>query len=112
MAKKEKPAAHHIIAQQLFTDISQLIEQSRRSVALTVNRELSMLYWHIGKTICLKVLKGDRASYGEQIVATLWQQLSIRYGKGFTRSALSRMMNFYKYFPDEQKVATLSQQLS
>jgi len=112
MAKKEKPVAHHTIAAQLFDDISYLIEQSKTVVALTVNRELSMLYWRIGKTICLKVLKGDRASYGDQIVASLGQQLTMRYGKGFTRPALSRMMNFYKLFADEQIVATLWQQLS
>ena len=36
----------------------------------------------------------------------------MRYGKGFTSPALSRMMNFYKLFADEQIVATLWQQLS
>jgi predicted nuclease of restriction endonuclease-like (RecB) superfamily len=36
----------------------------------------------------------------------------MRYGKGFTRPALSRMMNFYKLFADKQIVASLGQQLS
>ncbi len=34
------------------------------------------------------------------------------FGKGFTISALSRLLNFYKLFQDDKIVATLSQQLS
>lgn len=112
MAKKEKPVVHHIVAAELFNDISKLIEQTKGAVAMTVNRELSMLYWSIGRTICLKVLEGRRASYGDQIVSTVSKQLARCYGRGFTRPVLSKMINFYKLFADEQIVATLSQQLS
>jgi len=112
MAKKGKSLSHHTIAAELFNDISKLIEHARGTIAITVNRELSMLYWSIGRTICIKVLEGGRASYGDQIVSTLSKQLARRYGRGFTRSALSKMMNFYKLFAEEQIVATLWQQLS
>ena len=112
MAKKGKPVSHHTIAAELFNDISKLVERARGTVAMAVNRELSMLYWYIGRAVCLKVLEDNRASYGDQIVATLSQQLTMRYGKGFTKSALSRMMSFYRFFPDEKNVATLSQKLS
>jgi predicted nuclease of restriction endonuclease-like (RecB) superfamily len=58
------------------------------------------------------LLKNKRADYGETIIATLSQQLAMAYGKGFTISNINRMINFYKGFNDEQKIATLSQQLS
>ncbi len=35
----------------LFADISQLIEQSRTWVAASVNIELTLLYWQVGKRI-------------------------------------------------------------
>ena len=73
---------------------------------------MTLLYWHIGKTIGAFLLKNKRADYGESIIATLSQQLSIACGKGFTPSNINRMINFHKKFNDEQKIATLSQQLS
>jgi len=112
MKRRQRHTPYSNVSQELFNDISGLIERSRKTVALTVNRELTMLYWQIGRMIAVRVLKGDRAIYGEEIVATLSQQLTMAYGKGFTRSALSRMVNFYKVFTDEEKVATVSQQLS
>ena len=100
------------IVEGLYNDISFLIEQSKKHVALVVNKEMTLLYWYIGKTISTSLLKNKRADYGESIIATLSQQLSIAYGKGFTASNINRMINFYKKFNDEQKIATLSQQLS
>jgi hypothetical protein len=59
-----------------------------------------------------EVLRDGRAEYGEQIIATLSQQLASDYGKGFSASALTRMVKFAEAFPDEAILATLSQGLS
>jgi len=37
--------------ENLFDKISGLIEQARRKVATTINQEMVLLYWNIGKTI-------------------------------------------------------------
>jgi hypothetical protein len=42
----------------------------------------------------------------------LASRLTIEYGQGFSHSSLTRMVKFYDYLPDQQIVATLSQQLS
>lgn len=68
--------------------------------------------WHIGRMIDVDVLKQDRADYGQEIVATLSQQLTRRFGQGFDRTKLTRMVRFAQEFPDIEIVATLSQQLS
>ena len=60
----------------LHNDIRLLIEESRHAVAATVNAAMTMLYWRIGKRINEDILKGKRADYGKQIIATLSQQLS------------------------------------
>ncbi len=112
MAKIQNKLSDTKIAEGLYKDVSLLIEQSRKQVALVVNQEMTLLYWYIGRTINNSLLKSKRADYGETIIATLSQQLLIAYGKGFAISNINRMINFYKIFNDEQKIATLSQQLS
>lgn len=99
-------------AQNLLSELRGLIDQARRHVAQTANSAQTLLYWHMGLRIGREVLKGRRADYGEQIVATLSTQLVQEYGRGFNRSALARMIKFAEAFPDEGIVATLSQQLS
>jgi predicted nuclease of restriction endonuclease-like (RecB) superfamily len=98
-------------ADQLFTDIRSLIESAREQTARAVNSALVALYWHIGKRIREDVLHEQRAGYGEEILPTLSAKLIAEYGRGFTRSSLSRMMRFAAVFPDEPIVAALSQQL-
>jgi hypothetical protein len=50
-----------------------------------------MLYWQVGQRISVEVLRDGRAEYGQQILATVSQQLVRDYGKGFNPSALTRM---------------------
>ncbi len=97
---------------QLLAEIKALIEEGRAQVAQTVNSTLTMLYWQIGRRINEEILKGARAEYGKQIVATLSGQLQQAYGKGFSRPALNRMCLFNTTFPDFAICATLSDKLS
>lgn len=98
-------------ALKLAENIKSLVETAKKSVISKANFELVLLNWSIGKLVKLEIKNNDRSGYGEQIVATVSQQLSSEYGKGFTKTALSRMIKFYELFPDREKVATLSQQL-
>ena len=61
--------------QTLLPDIRDLILSARRQVAQTVNAELTMLYWEIGRRIRQGILEEKRTSYGKEIVAALGQQL-------------------------------------
>lgn len=99
-------------AERLLSDIRGLIEEARVQVATAVNSRLVMLYWQIGRRIGEEVLEGDRAEYGQAIVATLSQQLAGEYGDGFSEKSLRRMIQFAKVFPDEQIVVALIRQLS
>lgn len=96
----------------LVDDLQQIINQTRNRVAVNVNAELTLMYWHIGERINREVLGNERAEYGRQIVATVSQQLQTEYGdKGFEKSSITRMMKFARLFPNYQIVATLSRQL-
>ena len=97
----------------LVDDLRQIINQTRSRVAINVNAELTLMYWHIGERINREVLGNARAEYGKQIVATVSRQLQSEYGnKGFEPRTIRRMMQFASLFPDIQIVTPLVTQLS
>ena len=100
------------LQESLITDLRTLINEARNKVALIVNTEITLLYWHIGKRINEEVLGNQRAEYGKQIVSIVSRQLTEEYGKGFNEKSLRRMMQFAELFPDFQIVAPLARQLS
>lgn len=100
------------LQESLITDLRTLINEARNKVALIVNTEITLLYWHIGKRINEEVLGNQRAEYGKQIVSTVSTQLTKEYGRGFELRNLRRMMQFAELFPDFQIVSTVSRQLS
>jgi len=96
----------------LVNEIKILIENSQHTVAITVNRTLTLLNWNIGKIIQQHILKGSRSEYGEQILATLSQELTKEYGQGYNYSSVTRMLKFYIAFSNKKTITQLSKQLS
>ena len=96
----------------LVSDLRQLIAEARRHAAAVVNVGLTVLYWQVGRRISKELLGGDRAAYGETLIAQVAEGLTGDYGRGFTRKNLWRMVQFADTFPDAEIVATLSRQLS
>lgn len=95
----------------LLTGVSQLIENARLKVAVFLNTETTILYWAIGNHININLKENNRTEYGSKIIATLSQQLTDKYGKGYSYSALTRMCKVADAI-SEQNIATVSQQLS
>jgi len=98
--------------QNLFTNITSLIEQTKNDVAITVNSALTLLYWNIGKEINEEILQNSRADYGKEILQTLSTKLSAEYGKGYTKRNLENMIRFAKVFKDIEIVHSLSAKLT
>ena len=73
---------------------------------------MTILYWQIGRRISADILEGERAPYGEQIVARLAEQLTVEYGQSFAEKNLRRMVQFASVYPDEQIVVSLIRHLS
>lgn len=111
MGKKDQ-VNKSISSNGLLGDIRKMIKESRSSVAVSVNAALTMLYWRIGERINTEILKGERADYGKEILATLSQQLVADYGNGFSVKTLRHMIRFAEEFPDKKIVSTLWRQLS
>jgi len=100
-----------IYSDQLFAGIAQLIGNAQKKVAISLNSETSLLYWSIGNYINTDLKASGQITYGSKIIATLSQQLTASFGKGYTYTALTRMCKVAEKF-DEKNIATLSQQLS
>lgn len=96
----------------LVSEISHLITESQHNVAVTVNAEITMLYWHVGKRINDEVLHNSRAEYGKQVVKTLAEQLTLEFGSGWKEKHLRMCMNFADNFPDKSIVYTVCRQLT
>lgn len=110
--QKVSEISENLVAEKLFSDIRELVDSARNQVAKTVNFGLIMLNWHIGKRIRQDILGPERAEYGKRIIATLSQQLTQQYGKGFSREALFRMVQFADKYLDIEVVKALSEQLT
>jgi len=75
-------------------------QEGRKKAAIAVNAHLVQTYWSIGQYIVEFEQKGSAtATYGKQLLPQLSKDLSISLGKGFSRSNLSRMRQFYLEYP-------------
>ncbi|MDX6189919.1 PDDEXK nuclease domain-containing protein [Flavobacterium sp. Fl-318] len=97
---------------KLLDSIIGLIDQTRHYVAKTVNQELTLLYWKIGKSINDEILKNDRADYGKKLILELSKELLNRFGTGFNKRNLHSFIKLNTVFEDFTIVHTVCAQLS
>lgn len=112
MSQESNDGLTRLPSTELLRELRGLIEQGRRQAVAAVNSALTLTYWHVGRRINQEVLQGERAAYGQQTVASLAENLTASYGKGFEVKNLHRMMKFAGLFPDFEIVAPLVRQLS
>jgi len=96
----------------LLADIRALISTARAGMVRTVNAELTLLYWRIGRRIHVDQMGGRRARYGEVLFKRIARILSAEFGGSFGEKSLRRMVQFSIAFADEQIVVSLLRQLS
>jgi len=101
-----------LASEELIDSIRPLIEQAKARVALSVNSELVLLYWQIGRRIIEALPAENRAKYGARVVELVSERLTAEYGKGFRRSNVFHMIRFAEVFDDLKIVQTLSGLLS
>ncbi|MBT3487375.1 MAG: DUF1016 domain-containing protein [Desulfobacula sp.] len=96
----------------LSGEIKQLIQEAKQRVAVSVNIELTLLYWQVGKRISSEVLKNKRAEYGKKIISNLAQDLTRAFGRGWSKKQLHHCLRFAETFPDKAIVSAVQRQLS
>jgi predicted nuclease of restriction endonuclease-like (RecB) superfamily len=92
----------------LLMDVSRLLEHARQSAGRAVNAVMTATYWQVGRRIVEQEQRGlDRASYGEELVARLAKDLTTRFGRGFSRTNVFQMRQFFLAY--REKIQTLSE---
>ncbi len=90
----------------LIDQIGHLLVEGRRKAAQSVNTILVNTYWEIGRYIVEYEQKGnERAEYGTQLFERLSKDLTLQYGKGFSRSNLVYIRKFYLNFQKRETVS-------
>lgn len=94
-----------------FTDIIQLIKQSRTNAIKAVNAELINLYWNIGEYISKKI---EQSEWGDSVVTELASFIQTQEPdiKGFSDKNIWRMKQFYETYKDFPKLSPLVREIS
>ncbi|MDE2860925.1 MAG: PDDEXK nuclease domain-containing protein [Chloroflexota bacterium] len=93
----------------VFGDVSKIIDAARESAARSVNAAITAAYWLIGRRIVEFEQSGEeRAEYGAALIERLAEDLTQRFGRGFSLQGIYKMRLFYLSFPPERILPTLS----
>ncbi|MDD2546107.1 MAG: PDDEXK nuclease domain-containing protein [Burkholderiaceae bacterium] len=86
--------------QQLLGKISDTYTHGRVLAVQAVNAHITQTYWQVGRHIVEFEQGGKaRAEYGKALIKHLAADLGLRHGKGFSRSNLIRIRQFYLAYP-------------
>ena len=90
----------------LVNNISALWNNAKEKAITAVNTELLEANWRTGQYIVEFEQGGKaRAEYGKQLLVKLSKDLTIKNGRGFSRSNLLYMRKFYLLFPKSETVS-------
>lgn len=96
---------NHLPTENLFNQISRILNEARTKVATTVNTAMVAAYWHIGKLIVDEQGGESNASYGDNLINSIAKRLTDNFGKGFSARNLRNMRQFFIAFPIWQTVS-------
>ena len=93
----------------LIGGIAELLDAARRNAARAVNALMTATYWEIGRRIVEFEQRGKkRAEYGEELLQRLAQDLTGRFGRGFSYPNVNKFRQFYLAFPSPRILSTPS----
>jgi len=85
----------------LFDRVVSILEQARANVVRSVNNNMVIAYWLIGREIVQELQGGDeRAEYGKQVIEQLSAKLTQKYGRGFSTTNLRYFRTFSTAYSD------------
>jgi predicted nuclease of restriction endonuclease-like (RecB) superfamily len=95
---------------ELLESLKARIREAQVRAALSVNRELVLLYWHIGREI---LQRQEREGWGAKVIDRLARDLRREFPdmKGFSPRNLKYMRAFAEAWPEEQIVQQLVAQI-
>jgi len=101
LKKTDKKIVFHTYSeyQSFFSKIKDKVRTTRLQAALSVNREVVSLYWHIGKEI---VQLQSKTNWGSKLIDTLSRDLQNSFPEthGFSKTNLKYMRILAHFYPD------------
>ncbi len=86
----------------LFHRVVAILDRARDHVVRSVNSEMVVAYWLIGREIVLELQGGsERAKYGRRLLEDLSERLIVRYGEGYSLTNLKYFRTFYLVYQDK-----------
>ena len=97
--------------QEFLTHLKTRIRETQVRAAITVNRELVLLYWHMGRDI---LTRQHTQGWGAKVIDRLARDLQHAFPemKGFSPRNLKYMRAFAENYPDEQFVQQAAAQIT
>lgn len=105
MTKKKSPEKSsdqilRTVRGEFYKSIADVLRTARSNAYRTVNFVMVEAYWNVGRMIVEEEQQGkERAGYGEALIRSLSEQLTLDFGKGFGVSNLFAFRQFYLAFP-------------
>lgn len=94
--------------QTLLDNISKAVELAHQKLAVAVNTILIDTNWEIGRYIVEFEQHGNaRAKYGDNLINRLSKDLTLRLGKGYSKSNLLYIRKFYYTFAKDERLSHL-----
>ena len=91
---------NNLPAENLFSQISGILNEARRAVYTVANSAMVKAYWQIGKLIIEAQGGESKAKYGDNLIANLSKRLTQEFGSGYTQANLRYMRQFYLTYPN------------
>jgi len=105
MTKKKSPEKSsdqilRAVRGEFYKSIADVLRTARSNAYRAVNFVMVEAYWNVGRMIVEEEQQGkERAGYGEALIRSLSEQLTLDFGKGFGVSNLFAFRQFYLAFP-------------
>jgi predicted nuclease of restriction endonuclease-like (RecB) superfamily len=95
---------------EVLEGIASRVRSAQIKAVITVNREMILLYWNIGREI---LKRQSQEGWGAKVIERLSQDLKRSFPdmKGFSARSLKYMRAFAEAYPDEQIVQQLAAQI-
>ena len=86
----------------LLDRIANILVEARTKAVREINKAQVLAYWEVGREIVEFEQKGKaRAEYGEELIKRLSEDMTEKFGKGFSEMNLRNMRRFYSEFPTQ-----------
>ena len=93
----------------LFSQVVNLLQQSKQQVVRAINQTMVYTYYEIGRMIVEEEQNGkNRAEYGKQLLKGLSKELNQEFGKGFSVDNLQNMRKLFSVYSIYETVSSIS----